>query len=544
MKSPANLDTEISVTHRPVKRGKGQLQRIGKPVLLGLPVIPWILASIYSWNAGVNLNLFESGTLLSGGTRMLHGDLLYSEIFAFYGPLTYLAPTVLADMLGGDIRSVYLAEHLLDLFCILIFLHFCRHLTESWFITFVSTGVASLAGICNTRTAFPLLAIHLLSLGIKKSRQRYSAASGVAAACSVLYFQDGGALLLASLAVCTSIAYFRNSVRGLRSVAQMRAWGVGFVAVLAPVMAYMSFTRTLDEWLYYCFFFPNVVYVRRSATSYVLGLMDSWAGLSPAVQVYKYSFYLMPYVFVGLLAIAGVATCLFWRRLHWLSKDGYILTVLAVYGLLQLRTLAASLDEAKLASTMAPTMLVGIAIASRELRSRRRWSTAPRRLPNARILSVMVVCLTCFLSLFLVQRTAHIMKYMSRSSGETGIATAGPPEMPVTELEAAIRVVADRTAPDDEIFVAPTQPLLYYLTGRTTSARFDYLDPIYVTAQEDAEMVQSLRSQPPRLVVLADNRFPGSDMRSESLAPETLDWVRESYVTVTKVGHFEVLEAR
>jgi hypothetical protein len=200
----------------------------------------------------------------------------------------------------------------------------------------------------------------------------------------------------------------------------------------------------------------------------------------------------------------------------------------------------------KLASVTAPAALLVLVMLCRVL---------PSRVAGLALVSVdrrvarwIVVVGFAALGLMLAQRTTHLVMHLrgdpdSEAGAWSVVGEIGPPRTSAAELASLRAVVDGRTSPGERIFVAPDQPMLYYVLDRGNPTRFDYLDPVYVTAPVDAQIAADLAKSPPRLVVLADSVFPGSGQTGQQIAPRTYMWIHLHYRPVDAAGPFTVYAA-
>jgi hypothetical protein len=264
--------------------------------------------------------------------------------------------------------------------------------------------------------------------------------------------------------------------------------------------------------------------------------------------LYKYAFYVAPYPVVATIALGcGGATVLGLVRGRSITRFPLTGAALGLYAVLQLRVVLASLDESKLADSMAPTVVAAVALAGSAIPNiaDRRLSTRSGGRLGATLASLAVACLV----LFAAQRQLHTRIHQPTVASSTAggilsgipVAGASPPWTTVAELKRVTSYIAAHTTNEQEIFVAPTQPLIYYLAGRDNATSYDYLDPLYTTRTVDARITAQLAEKMPRLIVLASNTFADTGLSGPDLAPQTYAWVAENYRIVTGIGAFTIL---
>jgi hypothetical protein len=503
-------------------------------------MVPALALTVWGLLTARTLNLFEQGTVVSGGAAFVHGDMLYSEHFAFYGPLAYLVPYTWVALFGV-VRGLFLMDTVTGMAMWVVVYALARHISQRPWLAIAAPAVVVLSGGGTQRNLMALVSmLALLQLG-RSGRVAWSAAAGTSAALALLWFQDTGVWVAVATALGVVIAHVASRRAEPLPWASVRWWLAGWGAVIVPWVAYLAVRGALRDWVYYCFIFPNSVYTERSATGYLRGEIASWHDLSLPVVAYKYFFYVAPYLCVGLLAAAALWRALADARRAPAPSDratAWATVSLALLAVFQLRLVAASLDEPKLADCIAPTLAIGIAYAVRGTRS----------VPTA----ILLRALMAMLMLMGLQRTARDVVHAPEAQDVSGVRSAelrgasiggaNPPSVDVSEVDDVITFVQQRTRPGEPVFVAPTQPMLYALVARPNATGYDYLDPTYTTPEVDERMRDELASARPGVVVLADNTFPGSDTPGDALAPLTYSWIEDNYRVTGETEHFTFYE--
>ena len=502
--------------------------------------------------SGQSLNLFESGTLMSGGMRVMQGETLYRDVFAFYGPLEYLLPGV-AGLIGPGNVGIVLFGLVLPMVASVVAYRIVTRLRSRPLAAAIVPLLLSITGASSARSLPALAAILCLMQVEAGAGRRWLIAGGALSGIGLLWIQDGGVWITIAV-VLVAIFGSRSSV--VRSLLSMRALAVasaGAMIPLLPTAGYFAVRGALGSWIYSCFVFPNTIYTHRSATEYVRGLASSWSDL-PFLQIaYKTAFYLLPYLAV--FASAAVLVLIAAARLRRPPPRAVLpvsFAVLACYALLQLRVLAASLDEAKLADVCAPTVvaLFGLALA----RDSGISVIAPTKLTaftRSWRSALALACMGWFV-VWPVQKYAHHVAHLAfapASSGSGRLAgfpiTGGvPPQTSLPELEQVVAEITLRTSVADKIFVAPTQPYVYYLSRRGNVARYDYLDPVYVTPEVDREIASAIVRGKPKVVVLTDSHFAGRNLSGRQMATRTYAVIDANYGPVKTIGHWTILVPR
>jgi hypothetical protein len=430
-------------------------QRLRIPLALA-STIPTIAISAITLRSGVTINLFESGTVLSGGYRMLHGDVLYRDIFAFYGPLVYLIPGLAARLTPG-LAGIFAVGVLTGAGASMAQYATVFRLSGRRYAALIVPWGLALMGANTARTLPALCGYLCICQATRTHQKRWWFAVGLSAGVGLIWWQDGGVFFLLALAVGIASSFRRAAVSRLSPIVTGRLISLGIATVVGPFAVLFAAQGALSDWLYYCFIFPNTTYVHRSATGYIVELVGSWSGESLTTLIYHVAFYLAPYFLVAAMAI----TCLFIGiRITFRNSDptSIGLMVLAVYSFLQLRVLASSIDEAKLADTCAGVVCCAGGLALAALRERKGSSYRQRAICLLTLIWMVVWPAQVYVH--------HLENVPIGSSSEfelLPVAGASPPQTSVHELAALRSAVDSLTSGRDRIFVSPTEPYMYLL---------------------------------------------------------------------------------
>lgn len=510
-------------------------------VLSLVAAIPAAVVSVMALIRGERLNLFEFGTLVAGGDQVIgHGKMLYTDVFAFYGPLTYLEPA-LASRIGTGLVGLQIESMAVLLLGAIASYRLTVRLCQRPFLGLVVPCSLALVGGLVPRATPGILALLCLAALESEGVRAWAPFVGFWAAVGVLYFQDAGVAIVAALALVSLAGVVNSRVRSLLWTRNSLPILIGGAVPVTLVSGWLVSRQAFGAALYQMFVFPNTVYVERSAFGYLSELVASWNGLNLVTWLYKATFYALPYVVVVGAAVFGAA--LAWLQLFRGAAPVLPVTtaVAATYALLQLRTLFASADESKLAAASMPVVIVAVALAARG------WSPVGRR-AGTFWRRAAVVALVAFLLAWPMQKRARIWMYATPERIEVatgklaGIGLTGTtsPTAGLGELRHVIDTVQSLTRPGDPIFVAPTSPLLYFLSERGNATRYDYLDPTYIKPAVDVELERALRGRAPTVVIIADG--PNAWNRSAAqIAPRTMGYVAEEYHVQEIVGPYRVL---
>lgn len=523
--------------------------RTGRGVVLALLAMVPALAFAALSLRGVSLNLFEDGTTIAGGLRIFAGEAPYRDFFAFYGPLTYVLPAGVFRVTGSVTTAVVIYYAVISCATSLVAYLLARRISGRPVLALIVPAALVLLNATQTRSLPALAAVLALMAYERSLRRRWMVVAGAAISVALLWVQDSGAWLVVALLVAWAGSALMPEVRRVLTARSVGLAAAGALLAASPWLVFAGVKGFLGDWLYWTYVFPNTTYTHRDATGYLIGLVRSWGGEGPLTLGYHVLFYLFPYIAVFSIAVLNIVVAV--TRLRKASRGQVNVPVgtfvLAVYGLLQLRVLAASLDEPKLADSLTPAVVCALGLALGALPLVHRPSALR---PRWWVTSAATLCLAWFV-LWPVQKAAHGLDVSgpAQTASATGslggipLAGASPAASTPAELTELRAVIDADVAPGGRILVLPTSPMIYAIADRLDATPYDYLDPVYTTSAVDETIAASVRARLPELVVVGNNTFPTGPSGSE-IAPRTYAAVAENYDARTTIGPWTVYERR
>jgi hypothetical protein len=497
---------------------------------------------------GRNLNLFESGTAIVGGLRILDGQTPYLDFFAFYGPLTYLIPGLAQAASGSVSTTDFVLSLVFAVSSSLVAYALTARISGRPIASLFAPLALVLLGATTPRTLAALVSVLLFTEFERTGKRLWAMAAGVAGGVALLWIQDSGAWICVAVAVLTIVGLFNKRSRALFGWKEFLLYAFGVAVALLPWAVYLAVRGAVFDWLYWSFVFPNSGYTQRSATAYFLDLVDRVLAATPLQGAYIGVFFVLPFVMVVVLAVANVVMASFLllrRRAPVRTPTVFPVStfLLAVYALLQLRVLLASVDEAKLIDSSAPTIICSVSLAIGLFGVR---AAADRRVLAMRIGVLLVLVWLAVWPIW--SQTRYLLLQLREQRPEASVAVgglpfreAGPPVSSPEEVDELVDRIAAYGAKSDELLVLPTSPLIYAISGRHNPSRYDYLDPVYTTNEVDAELAQLVSNEEVGLLVLSDSKFPGTELRGADIAPKTYEAIASHYAVVEKLQSYTLL---
>ena len=524
-----------------------------RPLLVGALGAGVALLAAAQWATyvvlGRTLNLFESGTAIVGGQRLLNGQMPYADFFAFYGPLTYVLPGIAEEVTGSVTSADFGFGLAVGMVSAVVCYLLTVGLTDRPVAALIAPVVIVLLG-ANTARSLPALASILLLLWFERSGRRgWAIGAGACAGIGLLWIQDAGAWVCVSVALVAVAGAFVARIRAVLDWRAFLLYAAGVVIAITPWVIWTVVRGAFGAWIYWTFVFPSTTYTERDPAAYFLSLIDTALAAPLASSVYVFTFFVFPFAAIALIAVGNLMFAALGLRTRAANRSEaaapVTTIVLAVYALLQLRVLAASIDEAKLIDNAAPTIVCAVALVLVTLRR------LPSRSPSLalRIIAVVVLAWLVVWPLWSAVRSVALnlggeRPVVATELGGLPFVAAGPPSSTPDELDGLVARIHELTEYGDSVLVLPTSPLVYAMADRANATRYEYLDPVYTNAQVDAELAARVASGDIALVILGDNTFPGSELTGEQIAPETYAAIAERFTEVDAVGGFTILVPR
>jgi hypothetical protein len=132
--------------------------------------------------------------------------------------------------------------------------------------------------------------------------------------------------------------------------------------------------------------------------------------------------------------------------------------------------------------------------------------------------------------------------YLARelpASHLSGLAGLMVTEEQAATLLAAARYVEDNTAPGEPIFVYPSSPLVYVMSGRPNPTRFAHLYPGAGSPDELSQVMVILAETPVRVVVVSDAALSFWGPAAANAPLES--YLGQMYRDVARFGEYRVL---
>jgi hypothetical protein len=483
-------------------------------------------ASIGTW-----VVLAEEGEMLAWVDTVLRGGVLSRDVFCLYGPLSIWPVALLFRALGPSLviwRRWIFTVSAASLVAVYLLL---RGLMRSRSGAFAATAVVAFVCTCRlpamswslARVGLGLAALACLCRAFGASAPRWLAATGALLGVTLLYSQEVG--VTCAVGVATALLLRPDRVRAF-------GWTtLGGVALLAPFVAYIAARGALGATVDNLFLFPR---------TRVLG----FGGLPfPALQWTAAS--LRAYWAPAVLVTSGFATA---TKLFSGERSARVATELAllVFGLLLFAAALSRPDDTHLVFALPPALVLlalWLEDACYSLTSR----SAPRarRVAAALGLALGAAALAPWASI-VAESAPSLVAGSPAGYRELALPRAGGALFPdgfARDLEAIVREIQLRSAPDEPIWIFPNEALLYFLADRPQPTRFP-LALFAVTRAQRLELVDELERSRPRWAVVCRYAPVVDEIAYDVALPEVLEYLRSRYELEGNFGAFALLRRK
>ncbi len=379
-------------------------------------------------------------------------------------------------------------------------------------------------------------------------------ACGGSIALALLYSQEFGLCAIGAVALAIPVAYaFPRGGRRLRERAWAASRSLAFVAsgIAAPVAAVLGFYGYFGKagllvkttWMTLSLTASGALGSLEfpiSAQTFVepMRLFEGWADREPVVQ------------FIVPIAIYVVTACALLVRAFtrpWTVRCTVLFGLLAL-GTSSFRVTLARADIYHLLPAFAPSILCIGALLDEAIdvhvHLHRANLEVGRALAGVLLLGTLVVTER-------IGGIAHLLDQFAHGTRDvTSVAPYEYPDIPRAgdvyldgDYQALARFVRGATGPNDRMFTLLDMMdggELYFICDRPNPTRYDLTAEIFTAAQQH-EVLESLKSDPPRLIVGNDGSVLGEyPPSSEVVGDEVMSYVKEHWTVPKSIGRYTV----
>jgi hypothetical protein len=493
------------------------------------------LVFAHAWNAraawvGTWVTLAEEGEALAWIDTVLRGGALSRDVFCLYGPLSTWAPALVFRLFGPSLglwRSWIFALNAGALFAAYLLL---RQMLRTRIAALVATILVG--AVCGSPIPAMSWSLSRVGLGLAalsclaRSRadsgrvERWSLATGALLAVSLAYSQEVG--VACSVGAGASLLLARTN--RARSVAWTAAGGA---LVLAPCIAWLAARGALAATIDNLFLFPRIR---------LLGF-----GAFPFPELALSSESLRVYYVPAVLVVSGFSTA---TKLLRGDRSGRALAEVAlfVFGALLFSAALSRPDGTHLLFAAPPALVLLAGLVEDACFALASPITRPAAAAGLALAALSLApwtpgAATKVASLAAATPPGFRALELPRGGG------ALLPEDVARDLEAIVREIQSRTAPDEPFWVFPNEALLYFLADRPQPTRFP-LALFAVTRAQRLALVDELERARPRWAVVYRYAAVVDGIGYDVALPEVLAYLETTYELEGRFGAFALLRRK
>lgn len=467
-----------------------------------------LISAIVLWPFRDYSALFpDEGIALQGAIRILEGQVLYRDFFAFYTPGSYYLLAFLFKIFGP---SYIVARTLLPVygavFSLLTYLlarRVCsRPVSAMTAWLFLMAGIPHRAFVLHNwdSAVTAALALYFAILWLEKRTPALAFSLGTFTALTALFEQSKGAGLLLGLVLGWVLLAWRGELRTRWRAAQWGAAAVGLAWPVATTLIYFaslgSLSAAISGWVWPLKHYSQA---NRLPYGYINVGMEGWEklyGSGPWFERLLNVLFTLPCFVVPVLPfLAGLYLVVHLRRG---CRDGessqasaspyYVLVSSVVLGL-TLSAISTGRPEFDHLVYLGPPLflVLGWAVSAQGLNS---W-LLPRMAPL--LTTLFLVFFTSFGLSFYI---GGPIRAKERFETPRGTVRLGFPDKVLGYLLSHAR-------PGDSIFVYPYQPIYYFFSATRNPTRHEYLQLGMHTREQMREVLNDLAGRPPRFILFA-----------------------------------------
>jgi 4-amino-4-deoxy-L-arabinose transferase-like glycosyltransferase len=444
----------------------------------------------------------DEGIVLQGAQRILDGQVLYRDFFAFFTPGSYYFNALLFRVFGDSFLVARTTLAFMGAaFCVITYLLARRVCSRE--TALLVTGLMTITALPFRfmalhnwdSTLLTCLALYCAVRWLESPHAKWTFATGSLVSLTGLFEQSKGAGLFLGLSLGFLIIAFGNRQRKLFARAQMVALAIGLTWPVVVTVVYFASQHALApmlaDWLW-----PLQHYSVANRLPYGYQNLSDDATLtiffsgSWGIRVAKI-LAISPSLWIPVLPLFGVA----------------LLPRLVLVGIRRSRSVGPEWSHYVLVSSAVSGLLLSIVLVRSDIVHfvflqpvfflLLAWLLDGRNIrgPMVRRLGP-VVGFYAALSLL-----AMAMVLLLRAAGphHTLVTRRGVVNTPVKDM--VIERVQSHVAPGERILVYPYGALLYYLTGTYSPTSFEYYQPGMHTREQAMDMLSQLKAHPVRVVL-------------------------------------------
>lgn len=516
-----------------------------------LPLV--ILLLTFNSNFFYNLKsswgfLSEEGLNLGAVNSILHGKVLYRDVYYVYGPLLEYPLALIMKIFGCDILYLRIYTYALTFIGFLIIYYSLKMLLNKRTTLFILTAIIVLfyfpfySNSSSTifRTVIGLTPLFLMGLYFVSEKQKYMLYAGIISGISTFFSQEVGIVGTASVIIAVGIGSLGIQYKFKKIAGSIFLFICGWLVVAVPIITYFGLHNAL----------PSIIDNLISSPKY---MMMGCGGLPfPKLFGKENSFFVTFTVYYWpILIYICTSIYLIFRFLtnKWNKKDILMFSVL-VFGIMFFRSALARTDDGKTLQCLPPILILA-AVYSEELicgfiELIKKGNRARIRYELMLKITTIVLILIGLIGFAVNPAKKHIKEFVKSNLNKIHIIKPGDTvtldierarkitvpkihENYAVWLREVVNYIKSHTTSNDYIYVFPNEATFYFLTDRLNPTRFD-LSNMVVTPAHRIEVVKNLEEKNPKYIIYSFNTWRVDDIPETIYAPEITKYIISNYV--------------
>ena len=494
-------------------------------IILAFPFTVGSLFFITPWRG--DFNLIDDGQMGAWASHMLHGKLMFRDIYITYGPFFIYPLYLLFKFFGPSgflIKLLYGGfGTLIGIASAVLFISLFNFKRIVFYpLLFLLLFIPGL----NIRQAAVFFFLWLL-IKLHQSNNVYSLLAGMVAAVSFLLTPDAGVISILLLLLYFIFQFiFKKNTKDLLVKLMLIGAGIGIITLFFSSWAmsegwladYVSTTPDIlasfsGPLLPNGKGFPNPL-------TFFFSTAPSFAWLKYSISkdmllYYEYMIFIATFLYLGARKIKGYS-----------KQSDFYLLMIALSGFIQYYSLVGRSGNFFL--TLTPVLII-LGYFSAKLLDSVKKTTVQKKLRVA-ALAMIVLFVLRILYIFTPSLNSFIQfkNQYSIYSEVDRIGSTAITESQAKYLKLVKDYIALHTISNDYIFFLSNEPLLYMLTDRVNPTRYD-LPYIAHTREKRYEMLSDLRKKSPKLIFYDNASWPVDEISNIRRLPEVISFIESHY---------------
>lgn len=520
---------------------------------------------------------------------ILHGKVIYRDMYMLYGPLLEYLPAALMKIFGPSLVLFRGFYHFGTIFSLIFAYFLARSVIRTRFFLFLLTWLLLVTKVCpfwssrwgGIRTGIGFLALIVVIVYIRRKRWYWLFFAGVITGVSFLTSQDIGICVIFGSLVTLLGLFFLNHYHQKTVGVQLKtcfkeisAYATGFMAIVLPFVIYASSVGAFFAYLKTCFIDVPYKFPKFFVTSYpFLPLPDNlsfsaWFSFLNSRSFYFYGAILIYFLGTIYLIVKAI-------KKESVSNFFCILPLLS-FGALLLKLATRQIYGMQFNMAAPPILIIGTFLM--EGIFLRCKTILKRRLKN--IFKVELLCIIVILSLSFsyinmatmpyqniiniikTYKWAEVVKFLGQEEtatpeqiyaersgrwGRLNLERAKGILVPQEQAEILTEVVdyiKKNTFPDEPIFVFSHNGQYFFLTDRLGATRFYSVIHASVDPEYQNEIIKDLQRSKLRYIIYVADAYVFTDLKkvpNEVRLSMVFNYMKQNYYKEARFGQTYIL---